>query len=252
MKFKLFALCSVILLVSTLSSVFGHNIIGATSVCPYDWYEYGVTGLDSNCSIRSWSVNSNDVILNDHSTFASLSASPFGSPGSFVLSAAVTCTTGQGTEKDPYVYTNTTYQLTILVNAVGNITLAPSINNLTCGPAQTFIVTASSANANRYDWGVIGGTIVSPTHSNTVLITKPACQTSVTITCTAYREECLGYVGKSEVYTLNLGASNLPSTISGPDGLCTTGPNSSAVFSLPGALPAALHTIGFSILPNLT
>jgi hypothetical protein len=233
MKFKFIALCSFVALFFTLSSAFGQNIIGATSVCPYGWYEYGMSGLNNNCSIRSWSVNNNDVTLNDNGTFASLSAPPFGAPGSFVLSAAVTCTTGQGTKKSPYVYTNTTYQATILVNAVGNVTLSSSINSLTCGPAQTFLVTATSANANRYNWGVIGGTIVTASNSNTVLIAKPACATSVTVTCTAYREECLSYVGQSTTYTLNLATTNLPSTITGPDGLCTTGPNSSAVYSLP-------------------
>lgn len=240
MKIKLIALCSVIFFFCAFSSAISQNIVGATSICPYDWYQYGIPGLNNNCEIKSWSVSSTDVVLNDNGNFASLSASPIGSPGSFVLTARVTCTTGDGSDKNPYVYTHTNYQLTIAVNGVGDVTLTPSIDGLLCGPEQSFMVTATSANANRYNWGVVGGTIVTPTNSNTVTITKPACQNSIVVTCTAFRQECLAYAGKSTDYTIKLSPTPLPSTITGPDGLCTSGPNSSAVYSISGSSSACV------------
>lgn len=230
MKIKLIALCSVVIFFCTISLSQGQTIVGVTSICPDEWHNYGMNDLPSHCSIRSWSANSNKVILNDNGTTAALACADIGAPGTFELSAAVTCTTGSGSEKDPYVYTNTTYQVTITVNGVGEVTLTPSINNLTCGPEQTFTVTASSANANQYNWGVIGGSIVTQTNSNTVVISKPACENSIIVTCNAYRQECLGYPGESGSYTIKVGGVNLPNSISGPDGLCATGPNSSASY----------------------
>lgn len=217
------------------------GITGPTEVCALSGlYYYSLNTTPANgCSV-SWSSSHPGITVITTPTWSSTNVSFSNPPNgnqAVTLTAVVTCPKegGKGT-------TSTSYNIVVVVKGVGPVSLVPSIPSIPCNRSFTysFQVSASASQADSYEWTVSGGTF-TPTTGSQITITKPECGTGITVTCKARRSDCGTNLFTSTSIVVPVATVSLPTAINGPDALCGTGANSSAVYTVDLGHSCALY-----------